>query len=189
MANQKTYYQILGVTPDAEDVVIRAAYKALSQRYHPDKFKGSAKEAEAKMKEINVAYDILSDKQKRKAYDDELKVSGKDKEFSEEQSESDFEDYFSQDDADWNYVIEYFPIIKNYFDRLKKINIAIAFAFRQILLETKKFKEAKIVFSEIRENFLIRYFGQNTEVRKLVDFCIEKEHKNALKEIMTMKKS
>ena len=43
MINDKTYYQILGVTPDAEDIVIRAAYKALSQRYHPDKFKGSAK--------------------------------------------------------------------------------------------------------------------------------------------------
>ena len=41
MANEKTYYQTLGVTPDAEDIVIRAAYKALSQRYHPDKFKGS----------------------------------------------------------------------------------------------------------------------------------------------------
>ena len=35
MINNKTYYQILGVTPDAEDIVIRAAYKVLSQRYHP----------------------------------------------------------------------------------------------------------------------------------------------------------
>ena len=64
MANRKTYYQILGVTPDAEDIVIRAAYKALSQRYHPDKFKGSAEEAEARIKEINIAYSILSDKEK-----------------------------------------------------------------------------------------------------------------------------
>ena len=89
MPTEKTYYQILGVTPDAENIVIRAAYKALSHRYHPDKFKGSAEEAEAKMKVINFAYSILSDKDKRKAYDEELKASGRDKEFGEEQSEAD----------------------------------------------------------------------------------------------------
>ena len=53
------------------------------------------------------------------------KKSGKDKEFSEEQSESDFEDYFSQDDVDWNYAIEYFPKIKDYFKykvKLKSIS-------------------------------------------------------------------
>ena len=84
MANDKTYYQTLGVTPDAEDIVIRAAYKALSQRYHPDKFKGSAEEAEAKMKEINIAYSVLSDKEKRKAYDEELKAKGKNREYYED---------------------------------------------------------------------------------------------------------
>ena len=53
MINGKTYYQILGVTPDAEDVVIRAAFKALTQRYHPDKFKSSADRTHLKMVEIN----------------------------------------------------------------------------------------------------------------------------------------
>jgi len=44
----KDYYIILGVLPDAEDVVIRAAYKALVQRYHPDRFKGDPAEAHRK---------------------------------------------------------------------------------------------------------------------------------------------
>ena len=70
--NKKTYYQILGVTPSAKDMVIRAAYKALSQLYHPDKYKGSAKLADKKMKEINIAYYSLSDKKKRKIYDKKL---------------------------------------------------------------------------------------------------------------------
>ncbi|MGR8980147.1 MAG: J domain-containing protein, partial [Gammaproteobacteria bacterium] len=55
------YYAILGVMPTAEDIVIRAAYKALAQRYHPDKFKGSSEELQRKMGEINEAYGILSD--------------------------------------------------------------------------------------------------------------------------------
>ena len=110
MINDKTYYQILGVTPDAEDIVIRAAYGLYLRDIHPDKFR--VRQAEARMKEINIAYGILSDKEKRKSYDEELKASGEDKEFSEEQSETDFEGLFSQDDADWNYAIEYFPKLK-----------------------------------------------------------------------------
>jgi curved DNA-binding protein CbpA len=44
----KDYYVILGVLPDAEDIVIKAAYKALVQRYHPDRYKGNAQEAQRK---------------------------------------------------------------------------------------------------------------------------------------------
>ena len=79
--NKKTYYQILGVTPNAKGMVIRAAYKALSQFYHPDKFKGSVKLANEKMKEINVAYYSLSKKKKRKVYDKELYENNTEKKF------------------------------------------------------------------------------------------------------------
>ena len=79
--NKKNYYQILGVTPYAKDMVIKAAYKALSQFYHPDKFKGSAKLANEKMKEINIAYYSLSNKKKRKVYDKELCDKNTDKKF------------------------------------------------------------------------------------------------------------
>jgi molecular chaperone DnaJ len=65
----KDYYAILAVTPAAEDVVIRAAYKALVQRYHPDRHPGDQTEANAKMAEINEAFSVLSDPMKRKQYD------------------------------------------------------------------------------------------------------------------------
>jgi curved DNA-binding protein CbpA len=65
----KDYYRILGVLDDAEDVVIRAAYKALAQRYHPDKWTGDKEEANRRMQEINQAYAVLSDSVKRKQYD------------------------------------------------------------------------------------------------------------------------
>ncbi len=135
------------------------------------------------MKEINIAYGILSDKEKRKAYDEELKASGRDKEFNEETSENGFEDYFSQDDADWDYAIEYFPKIKEYFEELKEINTALAFAFRQGLLEYKKFEQAEKYFLAIKEDFLSRYFGTNPSVRKIVEFCIKKNNKDVLREI------
>jgi len=65
----KDYYAILGVLPSVEDFVIRAAYRALAQRYHPDKLPDCRATAEARMREINEAYAILSDERLRAKYD------------------------------------------------------------------------------------------------------------------------
>jgi len=64
------FYKILGISPDAEDVVIRAAYKALAQKYHPDKWRHSPKVAEERMSEINRAYHTLSDIARKSRYDE-----------------------------------------------------------------------------------------------------------------------
>ena len=64
----KDYYEILGVGKEANDDEIRRAYRKLAQKYHPDRAKGDSK-AEEKFKQINEAYQVLSDKQKRTAYD------------------------------------------------------------------------------------------------------------------------
>jgi len=65
----KDYYAILGVLPSVEDFVIRAAYRALAQRYHPDKLPDCRETAEARMREINEAYAVLSDERLRAKYD------------------------------------------------------------------------------------------------------------------------
>ena len=56
----KDYYSILGVSPTAELVVIRAAYRALALRYHPDTWGGDKTYAENLMRELNEAYEVLS---------------------------------------------------------------------------------------------------------------------------------
>ena len=68
MVKFKDYYDMLGVTRNASEKVIKAAYRKLARRYHPDTNKGN-KEAEEKFKEINEAYEVLSDPVKRKRYD------------------------------------------------------------------------------------------------------------------------
>lgn len=65
----KNYYAILGVLPSAEDFVIRAAYRALAQRYHPDKSPAYRAAAEARMREINEAWAVLSNEHSRARYD------------------------------------------------------------------------------------------------------------------------
>ena len=63
----KDYYEILGVSRDADASAIKSAYRKLARKYHPDVNK--TKEAEEKFKDINEAYEVLSDKNKRQRYD------------------------------------------------------------------------------------------------------------------------
>jgi len=63
----KDYYEILGVKRDASDSEIKSAYRKLARKFHPDVNK--TKEAESKFKDINEAYEVLGDKQKRQRYD------------------------------------------------------------------------------------------------------------------------
>ena len=63
----KDYYEILGVKRDSTESEIKSAYRKLARKYHPDVNK--TKEAEEKFKDINEAYEVLGDKQKRQRYD------------------------------------------------------------------------------------------------------------------------
>lgn len=67
MAEKRDYYDVLGVSRDASDDEIKKAFRKLSKKYHPDLNK--APDAEQKFKEVNEAYEALSDPQKRAAYD------------------------------------------------------------------------------------------------------------------------
>ncbi|HYP71854.1 MAG TPA: molecular chaperone DnaJ [Variovorax sp.] len=70
MATKRDYYEILGVPKNATEEEMKKAYRKLAMKYHPDRNHGDgAKESEAKFKEVKEAYEMLSDAQKRAAYD------------------------------------------------------------------------------------------------------------------------
>lgn len=66
---KKDYYELLGVSKSADEKEIKKAYKRLASKYHPDKNQDNKAQAEEKFKEIKEAYEILTDKEKRAAYD------------------------------------------------------------------------------------------------------------------------
>ena len=69
VSDKRDYYEVLGVEKGASDADIKKAFKKLARKYHPDLNRDNPKAAEEKFKEVNEAYGVLSDPQKRQLYD------------------------------------------------------------------------------------------------------------------------
>lgn len=93
MSTKRDYYEVLGIGKDADTSEIKKAYRKLALKYHPDKNKDAG--AEEKFKEISEAYAVLSDQNKRSAYD-QYGHAGFDQRYSQEDifRGADFEDIF-----------------------------------------------------------------------------------------------
>ena len=68
MADKRDYYEVLGLNKGADEASIKKAYRTLAKKYHPDMNPGNS-EAEQKFKEVNEAYSVLSDPDKKAKYD------------------------------------------------------------------------------------------------------------------------
>ena len=75
-AERRDYYEVLGVDKSASEDEIKRAYKKMARKYHPD-LNPDNKEAEEKFKEVNEAYEVLSDSDKKERYD-QIGIAGED---------------------------------------------------------------------------------------------------------------
>ena len=176
----KDYYRTLGVIDDAEDIVIRAAYKALAQRYHPDKWNGDPNESNRRMSDINEAYDVLSDPEKRKKYDEEyFRNRARDESSEEDEGEANF---ISEEDEAWQIASEFFPNIKNEYFLLSKISKILANTFKATLINKQQYTESNLLKNKLENDYLKRYYGDNEKIQKLAkNLLINKESKAAIK--------
>ena len=71
LAAKRDYYEVLGIGKNADQPEIKKAYRKLAKKYHPDSNSGNAQAAEM-FKEITEAYNVLSDPEKKKLYDQNL---------------------------------------------------------------------------------------------------------------------
>lgn len=174
-------YSVLGVLPDAEDVVVTAAYRALAQRYHPDKWQGDAAEAHERMSRINAAYAVLGDLVQRASYDC-AQNRGSQAEFqSDDEQSGAFTSALSATEEKWNLACSVYPDLKSLRSRLARFSTSLAFAFVVVLLETKVFAQRQIVAAHLEETFLKRYFGTNPKILEFATSLVLDGEKAAAK--------
>ncbi len=158
-------YEILNILPDAEPVVVTAAYRALAQRYHPDRWQGDPSIAAARMSEINVAYEVLSNAARRAAYDLERTGRGKASEFNDEDEDGQAFSSVSQPIEDrWALATSVYPDLTALRLRLAKVSASLAFAYVVTLLENKSFEQRKACAESMEHAFLTRYFGKDPAI-------------------------
>jgi curved DNA-binding protein CbpA len=162
----KDYYRTLGLIDDAEDIVIRAAYKALAQRYHPDKWKGDPKESNRRMSDINEAYDVLSDSLRRQKYDEEYFANHPKNQAEEEQEYPEYEDIPNEDIEGWSIAESFFPEIKNFYEELKEFSPLVANTFRSHLLANQEFKNSLEIKNLLEYDYFERYYGSDKRVQR-----------------------
>ncbi len=174
----KDYYGILGVIRTTEDIVIKAAYRALAQKYHPDKFDGPQDEAQQRMQEINEAYAVLSDPEKRKEYDQTYTF-----ETSESTEDVSNTSPIGEVEQTWTEVIDYFPDLVELANDLGKISQLLVQTFKYSLIESKEFEKRKEIAKNIERSYLESYFGSNEKIRNFGRLLILCKFKAAAKKL------
>jgi curved DNA-binding protein CbpA len=153
MFDSKELYAILGVLPDAEPVVISAAYRALAARYHPDRWEGPPEIAHTRMAEINVAYEVLGNSQRREAYDKERRSSHGSFDSRMDEADQAFSQALGELEDRWNVAASVFPELDGMRKRLSKTSHQLAFAFVTQLLESKKFNIAREIANHMESSW------------------------------------
>jgi len=131
-SNLSNYYETLGISPQAEDIVIRAAYRALAQRYHPDKADEPKTQAALRMRAIQQAYQVLSNPASRAAYDAELASQDSESWMVSARSPHSIANIEAQA---WEILLRLHPDLGSNLSRLETKQMHLAQTYRSLLLE------------------------------------------------------
>lgn len=184
MDKSKDYYSILGVVPSSDFEVIKAVYKALALKYHPDRNKDNISKAGMRMAEINEAYDILSNPEKRRQYDFSRRGTSNQDTFEDgDASEESFNNLGEKIEKEWAVIEKYYPDIELAIKSLRKISTSLVVPYKLLLLETKKINERASIASKMIDEYLFTYFGGNKEIREFAKELLQGNNREAAKEL------
>jgi curved DNA-binding protein CbpA/predicted RNA-binding Zn-ribbon protein involved in translation (DUF1610 family) len=181
---QNDHYKTLGVIDTAEGAVIKAAYKALMQIYHPDRFENDQKRAEAtkKAQEINEAYRVLSNPKLRKEYDAQ-RDSYQNEYVPENNSSAEEQQKNDVLEENWNIANQFVPKLNIIYKSLTALSPELGFTFKLSLLENKRFSEAEKFAKELEHSYLVKYFGVNTEIHSFTKWLLQNKRRDVALEV------
>lgn len=195
MSSFTDHYQVLGLSPQAEDVVIVAAYRALASRYHPDKFTGpDATIAHRRMAQINAAYSVLGDPAQRQAFDQQISQADdimarayaaeeararqqaqelalkQERELAEREAQAKARAFKEQTAAlenDWKTAVRLYPDLVPLRERLNRSDAALALSFVRGMLASGEFDSRKALADTLEKRYYQKAFGDNPQVLAL----------------------
>ena len=176
----ENYYSLFGITPDADIKLIKAAYKVLCAKYHPDKYKGQ--DATEMMQKINNAYGTLSDSSKRKKYDE---IWGKSNNYNStnEGNKDSYTDVEREIEENWRMATDIYPELLVQYKILEVISHNLAVGFKISILDERNFSEIEQKATLMKESFIETYFGCNKKIQQLALEYIYDNNKEVAREI------
>jgi len=181
---QKDHYKTLGVIDTAEEAVIKAAYKALMQIYHPDRYIVDDDKARAtkKTQELNKAYGILSNPKLRKEYDQQR--ASKKNQYEPEADNVD-EEKKKNDvlDENWEIARQFVESLDELYKNLLLLSAELGFTFKLKLLTNKNFDQAKVIAKELENEYLAKYFGPNQDLQLFSKWLLQNKRRDIALEV------
>ncbi len=189
MSGALNHYQVLGLSPQAEDVVIVAAYRALASRYHPDKFTGT----DMAMAHINAAYAVLSDPAQREDYDalldddaalftatQAMQAQALEKEARLRASElvqahdlARRKQEADTQEAQWQTALKLYPDLATLRDRLARADMSLGQSFARGMVASGEFESRKALADMLEKRYYLRTFGPSPQVVALASELME----------------
>lgn len=182
-------YTVLGVLPHAEDVVIKAAFRALAQRYHPDKLSGSVAPRTTTMAQLNAAYQTLSDPTARARYDQKkAALAGRRPYAPERDTHTDkaFSMALQVAEQRWAVACSVHPELQHRRSRLARLSTSLAFSYVTALLDRKAFANGEEFADMLEIEFLQRYFGTNPRIISFARVLVLTGQQEAARELNSL---
>lgn len=172
---RKSLYSVLGLAPDAPQAVIKAAYRALAKQYHPDGQGAGDPEAAAKFIELQQAYEVLSDEERRAKYD---------REFSQEHEEElpeEGRDTSINPDEVWAAEARLHPEIESIYETLNTYSTALGNRFRLAVITGECRDNPAAFAADIDRAFFRKYFGEDPEIQGIARKLLAAGNRRATK--------
>ena len=155
--------------PSIDGAVIKAAYVARLKKYHPDVFKGDNGAAEHMTQDLNEAFDVLGNPDRRREYDALRKSHASNmRPFEADNAIEISIDEEIGIDEKWKYVADYYPEAQKMYEELDQISPSLSFSFKSIVLETKSVEHARKISEDLRVEFMGKNFGHDKLIHEFV---------------------
>jgi curved DNA-binding protein CbpA len=179
----KDYYRVLGVLNDADRIVISAAHNALVRHYELSNFAGDKLEANDRIHEINEAYYVLSDPEKRRQYDKTLDTHNYQ---ISDTAERDSLASMKAVEVDWSLALEYHPELRDVSEYLHRISPTLAFTYKLMLLESKTFNQGREIAQAIEHSYLTKYFCEDSRIVQFAKELLLEGNNDAARELSSV---